>query len=612
MPFQSQSRDSLELASLASSSVAHDGAASEVSSRPSISSSRRLSMVEEEDPLNDNNPAAGGRLGRSYSVSSAFDFAGNLFPLSSTAGAGGYAPIGAPTSAGRPNGGLGGGSLEKLKTLTFLNGLSLIIGLIIGSGIFSSPSQVSSKLGSPGAALIVWVVAGILAWTGGASYAELGGAIPLNGGSQVYLAKTFNELSGFLFSWVALLVLKPGSAAIIAIIMGEYFVRAIIGAEAETINPWINKAVALVGIFIVTFLNCVSTRVGTRVNDVLMFLKFVALIAVTVIGIVVAITGYSYKGEASTEWKTNDWFKGTSSDPSNWAIALYAGLWAYDGWDNTNYVVGEFRNPSRDLPRVIHSAMPLVILSYVLANVAYFLVLPLASINASNTVAVQFGSKVFGPAGALIFALIVSASCFGALNSSTFTASRLIYVAGKEGYIPDLFGRLGFGTSGGQNDHGLSTQRSRSWVSKKFRSCFGDEDAGLFFTPVNALLLNAVLTCGYCIVGEFGTLVTFYGVAGYTFYFVTVLGLIVLRVKEPHLERPYKTWIATPIIFCCVSLFLLSRAVFAKPLQTLIVVAFVMAGIPVYYWRIRGRDKSITRRSGDVGDGEKPWWRFWR
>lgn len=274
-------------------------------------------------------------------------------------------------------------------------------------------------------------------------------------------------------------------------------------------------------------------------------------------------------------------------------------------------MVGEFRNPSRDLPRVIHSAMPLVILSYVLANVSYFLVLPLASINASNTVAVMFGSKVFGPAGALTFALIVSASCFGALNSSTFTASRLIYGAGKEGYIPDLFGRLGFGLGGGgPNDHGLSTQRSRSWVSRKFRSCFGDEDAGLFFTPVNALILNAVLTCGYCMAGEFSTLVTFYGVAGYTFYFVTVLGLIVLRVKEPHLERPYKTWIATPIIFCCVSLFLLSRAVFAQPLQTLIVVAFVMAGIPVYYWRIRGRDRSSARRSGD--DGGRPWWRFWR
>lgn len=275
--------------------------------------------------------------------------------------------------------------------------------------------------------------------------------------------------------------------------------------------------------------------------------------------------------------------------------------------------MGEFRNPSRDLPRVIHTAMPLVILSYVLANVSYFLVLPLASINASNTVAVMFGSKVFGPPGALVFALIVSASCFGALNSSTFTASRLIYVAGKEGYIPDIFGRLGVGSGSGSldSDHGLSTQRSRSWLSKKFRTCFGDEDAGLFFTPVYALLLNAVLTSGYCIVGEFSTLVTFYGVAGYTFYFVTVLGLIVLRVKEPHLERPYKTWIATPIIFCCVSLFLLSRAVFAQPLQTMLVVAFVAAGVPVYFWRIRGRDRSVRRRNGDAGDAEKPWWRFW-
>ncbi|KND93921.1 Y+L amino acid transporter 2 [Tolypocladium ophioglossoides CBS 100239] len=603
---QSQSRDSLELASLASSSMVNDGGVSEVSSRPSISSSRRLSLVEEEDPLDDRNPAGGiGIHGRSYSVSSAFDFAGNLFPLSSTTGTGGYAPIGAPTSASRPGGGLGGGSLEKHKTLTYLNGLSLIVGLIIGSGIFSSPSQVSSKVGSAGAALVVWGVAGILAWTGAASYAELGGAIPLNGGSQVYLAKTFGEIAGFLFTWVAVLVLKPGSAAIISIIMGEYFVRAIIGAEAETINPWVNKSVALVGIAVVTFLNCISTRLGMRVNDLLMFLKFVALLGVTVTGIVVAITGYSFKGEKDVVWKAHDWFNDTSFDLSNWAVALYGGLWAFDGWDNTNYVVGEFRNPSRDLPRVIHTAMPLVILSYILANVAYFLVLPIDEINGSNTVAVAFGSKVFGPVGALVLALVVSASCFGALNSSTFTAGRLVYVAGKEGYIPAVFGRIGVGNE----DRGLSTQHTRSWFSKKLRGCFGDDDMGLFYTPIYALILNGAITAGYCIVGEFATLVTFYGVAGYTFYFVTVLGLIILRVKEPHLERPYKTWITTPIIFCCVSLFLLSRAVFAQPLQTLAVVAFVITGIPVYFWRIQGRDQ-VRKREGD--GGYRPWWRFWK
>ncbi|KAK4104847.1 hypothetical protein N658DRAFT_191231 [Parathielavia hyrcaniae] len=585
-------RDSLELASLASSSP---GAATtdDTSSRPSISSSRRASL-ERDDPLDSSNPAATNvrsrpeHHSRSFSVSSTFDFASNLFPLSSTTGAGpgGYTPLGAPSAAGLPGGGSGGGgavglaggSLEKHKTLTYLNGLSLIVGLIIGSGIFSSPSQVNSNVGSPGAALIVWVVAGILAWTGAASYAELGGAIPLNGGPQVYLSKIFGEWAGFLFTWVAVLVLKPGGAAIVAIIMGEYLVRAAIGAEAETVNVWINKSVALAGLALVTFMNCVSTRLGTRMNDGLMFFKFVALLGVTVIGVVVAVTGYSSSGAANRDWKDHAWFEGTKMDASAWAVALYAGLWAFDGWDNTNYVVGEFRNPSRDLPRVIHTAMPLVILSYILANIAYFLVLPLETINSSNTVAVMFGAKVFGPVGSLILALIVSASCFGALNSSTFTSSRLVYVAGKEGYIPSLFGRLGTGTGIPPTPELSlsSTVRTRSWLKKKLAALVGDEDTGLFFTPIPALVLNALLTTSYIVVGEFNTLITFYGVAGYTFYFFTVLGLIVLRVREPHLERPYRTWITTPIIFCCVSLFLLSRAVFAQPLQTLIAVVEVL------------------------------------
>lgn len=250
--------------------------------------------------------------------------------------------------------------------------------------------------------------------------------------------------------------------------------------------------------------------------------------------------------------------------------------------------------------------MPLVILSYILANVAYFFVLPLEAINSSNTVAVAFGSKVFGPIGSLILALIVSASCFGALNATTFTSGRLVYAAGKEGYLPAIFGKIGVGSG---DESSLTTLRTKNWASKRMAQMFGDEDTGLFFTPVNAMVLNAILTALYVVVGEFETLLTFYGVAGYSFYFLTVLGLIVLRVKEPNLERPYKTWISTPIIFCCVSLFLLSRAVFAQPLQTLIVVAFVLAGVPVFYWRIRGRDQ-VNKR--EMSDSEGHGWRFWK
>ncbi|KZF21416.1 amino acid transporter-like protein [Xylona heveae TC161] len=595
-------RDSLELASLASSSPeSHRSSIS--SSSSGVPSSRRISL-ENDDFLSPANAAAEsgrpGHRGRSYSVSSAFEFASNLFPLSLTAG--GYAPLTAPSSMSLDSrNALQSGSLEKHKTLTYLNGLSLVVGLIIGSGIFSSPSQVNSHAGSPGASLIVWAVAGILAWTGAASYAELGGAIPLNGGAQAYLSKIFGELAGFLYTWCAVCVLKPGSAAIICIIFGEYVVRAIVGAEIETISVWISKGVAVAALLLITSLNCISTKIGTRMGDLLMLFKFIALLGVTITGVVVAITGFSWRGNSNEDWKHGSWFQGTSKDVSNWAVALYAGLWAFDGWDNVNFVTGEFINPSRDLPRVIHTSMPLVIVSYLLANVAYFFVLPSKVIENSNTVAVQFGAQVFGPVGAIVLALVVSASCIGALNATTFTSGRLVYAAGKEGYLPSVFGRIGIR----RRSDSTTSMRSRSWLTRYLKRIFGDA-GGIGYTPIFAMALNTVLTACYIFLGEFRTLLTFYGVAGYSFYFLTVLGLIVLRIKEPYLERPYKTWITTPIIFCCVSLFLLSRAVFAEPIQTLIVVIFVALGVPVFYWR-------IAKRDGGLGaDGGARTWKFWR
>lgn len=323
-------RDSLELASLASTSPTSSRRSP--SSSPSGISSSRKQSPSNNAPTSPSNPALTPHptpRTRSYSVSSVFEFSSNLFPLSSTAA--GYSALGAPTSGPLD---LNGVSLERHKSLTYLNGLSLIVGIIIGSGIFSSPSQVTTNAGSPGASLIVWTVAGLLAWTGAASYAELGGAIPLNGGAQAYLSKIFGELAGFLFTWCAVFVLKPGSTAIICIIFGEYMVRAAIGADAESVSLWINKGVALAGLALVTLLNCISTKLGTRMGDIFMFFKFIALFAITIIGIIVATTGLNYHHTPNMDWKTTGWYEGTSSDPSRWAVALYAGLWAFDGWDN--------------------------------------------------------------------------------------------------------------------------------------------------------------------------------------------------------------------------------------------------------------------------------------
>lgn len=254
-------------------------------------------------------------------------------PLTATNG---YTSLGASTADPHAVG--ESGSLERNKTLTYFNGVSLGVGLIIGSGIFSSPSQVNANAGSPGAALVIWLVAGLLAWTGAASYAELGGAIPLNGGAQTYLTKIFGELAGFLFSWCCVCVMKPGSAAIIAIILGEYVARAFLGADATDVSPFINKGIALSALLAVTALNSISTKVATRMADLFFVFKFSALLAITIIGIVVATTGFSWSGSPSRDWRDHGWIDGTNTNLSNLAVALYAALWAFDGWDTVSSI----------------------------------------------------------------------------------------------------------------------------------------------------------------------------------------------------------------------------------------------------------------------------------
>lgn len=274
-----------------------------------------------------------------------------------------------------------------------------------------------------------------------------------------------------------------------------------------------------------------------------------------------------------------------------------------------NFVAGEFINPSRDLPWVIHTSLPLVIVSYILANTAYFLVLPLRITSASTTIAVAFGSQVLGPIGSLVLALIVSGSCFGALNATTFTSSRLFYAAAKEGYLPRIIGTLGVaGRAGIRLPSQTSTPLNRQPYLKRALSalCADDITRAIFFTPIPSLLLNFILTAIYVVIGTFQTLLTFYGVAGYLFYFLTVLGLLVLRVQEPHLERPYRCWITTPIIFCCVSLFLLSRSVFSQPWISLGLLPFLLVGAIIYFFRVRKEGDRRRRRAESVG------WKFWK
>lgn len=220
-----------------------------------------------------------------------------------------------------------------------------------------------------------------------------------------------------------------------------------------------------------------------------------------------------------------------------------------------------------------------------------------------------FGSQVLGSVGSLILALTVSGSCFGALNASTFTSSRLFYAAAKEGYLPRIIGTLGVaGGAGIRLPSQSSIPPNRQPFLKRALSAFCADDItrAIFFTPIPSLLLNFILTVVYVVIGTFQTLLTFYGVAGYFFYFLTVLGLLVLRVQEPYLERPYRCWITTPIIFCCVSLFLLSRSVFAQPLMSLGLLPFLLVGGIIYFLRIKKEGDKRHRSVENAG------WKFWK
>ncbi|ORY28294.1 putative L-methionine porter [Naematelia encephala] len=446
------------------------------------------------------------------------------------------------------------------KHVGLLHGVALIVGTQVGSGIFSSPGVVVAEVGSVGASLLVWVASGILAWTGAASFAELGCAIPLSGGPQAYLAYSFGPMVAYLYTWTAVSVIKPGSSAIISLIFGEYVNRMIYHAttgDPEAIVPeWTFKITATIAIILVSILNLVSQTMGPNSSVVITTVKTGSLIFVAVLGIVWFAT---HGGGPSLA--PSSLFEGTSTSPGSYALALYSGLWAFDGWDACCYVAGEMKDTTRDLPRAIYTSMTTVLILFVAANLSYFVVLDPSVVASSNTVALDFGRVIMGRLGAVLFSTLVAISCFGALLNAFYTTARLIYAASRDHFLPEIFSRL--------------NHRRR--------------------TPDNAMALQAGMTTLFVVFGGgFRTLLNFFSVTAWTFFLTTVLGLLVLRVKEPHLERPYRVWLITPITFCLVASFLLLMPIFAAPLEALIAFLFISTGVPMYYLTARSRSRSVS------------------
>ncbi|XP_050050957.2 Y+L amino acid transporter 2 isoform X2 [Dermacentor andersoni] len=442
-------------------------------------------------------------------------------------------------------------SVTLKKELGLMNGVGMIVGVIIGAGIFVSPTGVLRFAGSPGMALVVWAACGLISMVGAMCYAELGTMIPKSGGDYAYIFSAFGPLPAFLFLWVALLIIQPTSNAIAGITFANYILEPIYAGCPPPDNAV--RLVAAVVICLLTFINCYNVKWATFVQDSLMFAKVIALV-------IIIIAGFVHLGQGNIG-NLRNMFEGTTTDPGLICLSFYSGLFSYAGWNYLNFVTEELKNPFRNLPFAIYISLPMVTIIYLLANVSYFVVLTADEVQSANAVAVTFGEKVLGVMS-WIMPVSVALSTFGGLNGGIFASSRLFFVGARQGHLPTCLAMIN--------------------VSH--------------FTPAPSLVFLCLLSLLYLTNTDVFVLITYTAFSEAMFIMLSVGGLLWLRIKQPNTKRPIKVNIILPVLFFLISLFLVVLPFFSQPLETSIGAGIMLSGIPVYFLTIYWKDKPLAYR----------------
>ncbi|XP_071523218.1 b(0,+)-type amino acid transporter 1 isoform X7 [Panulirus ornatus] len=425
------------------------------------------------------------------------------------------------------------------RRVGLLSGVALIVGTMIGSGIFVSPKGLLQRTGSVALSLIVWGACGCLSLLGALCYVELGCMIPSSGAEHTYYQTAFGHLPAFLFAWVSIIILKPAMLAIICLSFSKYLVEAF-ASECEPPLMAIQLLGALT-IVIITFINSYSVTLATKVQNVFTAAKLLAILIIVVGGMVKLAQG-------NTQYLATG-FKGSTNSLGDVATAFYSGLWAYDGWNNLNYVTEELKKPYTNLPRAIIIGLPLVTICYLLVNVSYLAVMSPDELLASETVAVTFGNRVLGWA-AFLMPLAVTLSTFGAANGTAFTSGRLCFVAAREGHMVDVL----------------------SYVHAKK------------LTPSPALLFNATIALLMVIPSDIGSLIDFFSFTAWIFYGGAMAALLVMRHTMKEAPRPYKVPIFIPIVVLIISVYLVVGPIIDSPqIEYLYASLFIIAGLIFYF-----------------------------
>uniref|UniRef100_H2YWY0 b(0,+)-type amino acid transporter 1 n=2 Tax=Ciona savignyi TaxID=51511 RepID=H2YWY0_CIOSA len=442
----------------------------------------------------------------------------------------------------------------KLKRqVGLIGGISLIVGTIIGSGIFISPKGVFQNAGSVGAGLLIWFACGLLSTFGALCYAELGTMIPKSGGEFPILLEAFGPIPAYLFAWTAAVILKPSSLCLLSLTFAKYALTPAYG-NCDSVPELSTKFVAASLILLVVFINCFSVKLSTKVVTFFGVGKILSLVIIIIAGIVRLCQGYTENFQNS--------FEGPTPGIREITMAFYQGLWAFDGWNQLNYVVEELKNPYKTLPRALIASLFIVTGLYLLTNVSYFTVLSLDNLLQSPAVASSFGSVVLGFM-VWIIPLSVAASVFGTCIGSCFTAGRISYAAAREGHFNQVLAMI-------------HVQR---------------------YTPAPAVVLNGLIALLMVIPNDFDSLVNYYSFATWAFYFATSITVLYFRYKMPDRHRPVKVPIFVPIIFSASALCLVVAPIVDNPeIQYLVAVLTMLFGLVFYFPFVHFKVKSQTIR----------------
>ncbi|MFC1556534.1 APC family permease [candidate division KSB1 bacterium] len=451
-----------------------------------------------------------------------------------------------------------------VRQLGLFDSTMVVVGIVIGSGIFLTTGIMAQSIPSAGLILLAWLIGGLLTLAGALTYAELGAAMPEAGGQYVYLKEAYGPMSGFLFGWILFLVYMTGGLAGLALAFGEYVGSFFpsLGTEHTILAlnvPFFQDSLhyslsagqitGIIAIIILSIFNFIGVGLGKYIQNLFTVIKIGTIAAIIILG-------FSIGEGTPPEMALNPDGLGFGSIIIGLGVALVAVSWAFDGWNNVNFIAGEIKNPKRNLPSALILGTLGITILYVLVNYIYLYALPIQETVGVVRIAEKATGALFGSsAGALISALVI-VSVFGALNGSIMVGPRVYYAMAKDG----LF------------------FRKVAHVHPRFR------------TPGFSILIQAVWASFLTLLGTFEQIFTFTMFIAIAFWIAAAASVFTLRKKRPDLPRPYKTWgyPFVPAIFILTSCGILLNTLLEKPVEALAGILLTALGIPVYfYWKRR-------------------------